>query len=52
MDQLAAVANEDVPIMVPDLVPPTDEVRALCIVMPSLHEVRAAAFGQVLASST
>jgi HAD superfamily hydrolase (TIGR01509 family) len=33
-------------VMVPDLVPPTDEIRALCTVMASLHEVRAAAFGQ------
>jgi HAD superfamily hydrolase (TIGR01509 family) len=32
-------------IMVPDLIPPTDEVRELCTVMPSLHAVRAAAFG-------
>jgi len=31
-------------VMVPDLVPPTDEIRALCTVMASLHEVRAAAF--------
>lgn len=37
-------------IMVPDLVPPTTEVRALChAVMDSLHEVRAAAFAPVLA---
>ncbi|MEQ1902072.1 MAG: HAD family phosphatase [Devosia sp.] len=31
-------------VMVPDLVEPTDEVRALCRVMKSLHEVQAAAF--------
>jgi HAD superfamily hydrolase (TIGR01509 family) len=32
-------------IMVPDLLPPSDEVRALChAVMASLHEVRLAAF--------
>lgn len=31
-------------VMVPDLVQPSDEVRALCRVMTSLHEVRAAAF--------
>lgn len=33
-------------IMVPDLVPPSDELRALCTILPSLHDVRAAAFGQ------
>ena len=32
-------------VMVPDLVPPTAEIRALCTVLGSLHEVRAAAFG-------
>ena len=31
-------------VMVPDLVQPTDEVRALCVVMDSLHQVRSAAF--------
>jgi HAD superfamily hydrolase (TIGR01509 family) len=31
-------------LMVPDLIPPTDEIRTLCRVMASLHEVRAAAF--------
>ncbi len=37
-------------IMVPDLVQPTDEVRALChAVMGSLHEVRAAAFATEVA---
>ncbi|MEP7241207.1 MAG: HAD family phosphatase [Devosia sp.] len=35
-------------IMVPDLVPPTAETRTLCVVMPSLHAVREAAFGQDL----
>jgi HAD superfamily hydrolase (TIGR01509 family) len=34
-------------VMVPDLVPPTDDLRALCTVMTSLHAVRAAAFGGV-----
>jgi beta-phosphoglucomutase-like phosphatase (HAD superfamily) len=35
-------------IMVPDLLPPSDEVRALCdAVMQSLHEVRLAAFEPV-----
>ena len=29
-------------VMVPDLVPPTAEIRGLCTVMGSLHEVRAA----------
>jgi hypothetical protein len=34
-------------IMVPDLVPPSPEIRALCRVLPSLHEVRSAmVFGQ------
>src|SRR4051812_38068508 len=32
-------------LMVPDLVPPTDEIRTLCTIYQSLHEVRAAAFG-------
>lgn len=33
-------------IMVPDLLPPTDEITQLChAVMPSLHHVREAAFG-------
>ena len=32
-------------VMVPDLVPPTAEIRGLCTVLGSLHEVRAAAFG-------
>jgi len=31
-------------VMVPDLVAPSPELRALCTIMPSLHEVRAAAF--------
>jgi beta-phosphoglucomutase-like phosphatase (HAD superfamily) len=31
-------------LMVPDLIQPTDEIAALCRVMASLHEVRAAAF--------
>ena len=31
-------------VMVPDLVPPTDEIRALCRVMDDLHELRLAAF--------
>ena len=39
-------------VMVPDLVPPNDDIRALCIVMQSLHQVREAAFGQDLVSST
>ena len=33
-------------VMVPDLVPPSDEIRALCTILGSLHEVRAAAFGE------
>lgn len=38
-------------IMVPDLLPPSDEIRALChAVMGSLHEVRLAAFLPVEAS--
>jgi HAD superfamily hydrolase (TIGR01509 family) len=32
-------------IMVPDLVPPSDEIRGLCTILESLHDVRAAAFG-------
>jgi HAD superfamily hydrolase (TIGR01509 family) len=37
-------------ILVPDLLPPSDEIRALChAVMGSLHEVRAAAFAPVAA---
>ncbi|MEO8758427.1 MAG: HAD family phosphatase [Devosia sp.] len=39
-------------VMVPDLVPATAEMEALCTVMASLHEVRAAAFGEDLVSST
>lgn len=35
-------------VMVPDLVPPTDEIRALCTILGSLHEVRVAAFGEAL----
>jgi HAD superfamily hydrolase (TIGR01509 family) len=31
-------------VMVPDLVAPSPELRALCTVMPSLHDVREAAF--------
>jgi HAD superfamily hydrolase (TIGR01509 family) len=43
----AAAAAGMQTVMVPDLVPPTDEVRALCAaVMTSLHDVRAAAFAQ------
>jgi HAD superfamily hydrolase (TIGR01509 family) len=38
-------------IMVPDLVPPTDDVRALChAVMDSLHDLRAAAFATSVAA--
>ena len=41
----AAAAAGMQTVMVPDLVQPTDDVRALChAVMGSLHEVRAAAF--------
>jgi HAD superfamily hydrolase (TIGR01509 family) len=29
-------------VMVPDLVPPTEDLRGLCTIMASLHEVRAA----------
>jgi HAD superfamily hydrolase (TIGR01509 family) len=39
-------------IMVPDLVPPSVEIAALCTVLPSLHDVRRAAFVQDLVSST
>ena len=35
-------------VMVPDLIAPTEELRALCTVMPSLHAVRAAAFGEII----
>jgi hypothetical protein len=38
-------------LMVPDLVPPSEELRALCTVMPSLHSVREAMFGRELAGS-
>ena len=38
-------------LMVPDLVPPNEELRSLCTVMPSLHAVRAAMFGTALADS-
>lgn len=31
-------------VMVPDLVPPSAELRALCVVMESLHDVRSAVF--------
>ena len=40
----AAAAAGMQTVMVPDLLQPTDEVRALCTVMESLHDVRAAAF--------
>lgn len=46
----AASASGMQTVMVPDLVPPTDEVRALCrAVMASLHDVRAAAFATEVA---
>lgn len=46
----AASASGMQTVMVPDLVPPTDEVRALCrAVMGSLHDVRAAAFATEVA---
>ena len=46
----AAASSGMQTVMVPDLVPPTDEVRALCrAVMGSLHEVRAAAFATEVA---
>jgi HAD superfamily hydrolase (TIGR01509 family) len=32
-------------VMVPDLVPPSEDIRALCTIMASLHVVREAAFG-------
>jgi hypothetical protein len=35
--------------MVPDLIQPTDEIAALCRIMDSLHEVRAAAFATEVA---
>ncbi len=38
-------------IMVPDLLQPSDEVRLLCRVMGSLHEVRSAAFAPAAADS-
>jgi HAD superfamily hydrolase (TIGR01509 family) len=38
-------------VMVPDLVPPTEEIRALCRILHSLHEVREAAFGAELVGS-
>ena len=38
-------------VMVPDLVPPSEDIRALCRVLRSLHEVRAAAFGAELVGS-
>jgi HAD superfamily hydrolase (TIGR01509 family) len=39
-------------VMVPDLVPPSDEVRGLGIaILASLHEVRAAAFGEAVPAS-
>lgn len=37
-------------IMVPDLLPPSDEIRALCqAVLPDLHHVRSAAFAAAVA---
>lgn len=46
----AAAASGMQTVMVPDLVPPTDDVRALChAVMDSLHDVRAAAFATEVA---
>ena len=46
----AAAASGMQTVMVPDLVPPTDDVRALChAVMGSLHDVRAAAFATKVA---
>lgn len=46
----AAAAAGMQTVMVPDLVQPTDEVRALCqAVMASMHEVRAAAFATEVA---
>ncbi len=38
-------------LMVPDLVPPSDELRGLCTVMANLHLVREAIFGRELAGS-
>jgi HAD superfamily hydrolase (TIGR01509 family) len=46
---LAAHAAGMQAVMVPDLVAPTDELRALCTVMASLDEVREAAFGAAVA---
>jgi beta-phosphoglucomutase-like phosphatase (HAD superfamily) len=46
----AASASGMQTVMVPDLVQPTDEVRALCrAVMGSLHELRATAFATPVA---
>jgi HAD superfamily hydrolase (TIGR01509 family) len=46
----AAASSGMQTVMVPDLVPATDDVRALCrAVMGSLHEVRAAAFATEVA---
>ena len=46
----AAAASGMQTIMVPDLIQPTDEIRALChAVMESLHDVRAAAFATEVA---
>ena len=36
-------------VMVPDLLQPSDDIRALCRVMDSLHEVRSAAFATAVA---
>jgi HAD superfamily hydrolase (TIGR01509 family) len=36
-------------VMVPDLLQPSDDIRALCRVMQSLHEVRSAAFATAVA---
>ena len=36
-------------VMVPDLLQPSDDIRALCRVMNSLHEVRSAAFATAVA---
>ena len=33
-------------LMVPDLVPPSEELRTLCTIMPNLHVVREAMFGR------
>ena len=46
----AAAASGMQTVMVPDLVPPTDDIRALChAVLESLHDVRAAAFATEVA---